>query len=187
MSWMSLYNSFRHVSGEGEATAIKNASKALYSNAGLPVGYNLWDAKGEFLVNPYDAYGKVNPSFDMNIPRRKGYENLESWRDEIFRVGQKYNATVKFHGGTEKVDYYTSIGYLKDEGYYQSSDYSRITLRSNLNFTPKKWLKGNLNIAYSYSDMNSPNQEGDGAMNNGFYYVNAIPAIYPVFLRNADG
>ena len=187
MSWMSLYNSFRHVSGESEATAIKNASKALYSNAGLPVGYNLWDAKGEFLVNPYDAYGKVNPSFDMNIPRRKGYENLESWRDEIFRVGQKYNATVKFHGGTEKVDYYTSIGYLKDEGYYQSSDYSRITLRSNLNFTPKKWLKGNLNIAYSYSDMNSPNQEGDGAMNNGFYYVNAIPAIYPVFLRNADG
>ena len=188
MSWLSLYNSFRLDNKNNQAQSIKNANKALYSNGGLPVGYNLWDAKGEYLINDGLAtYGYVNPSFDMNIPRRKGYENLESWRDEIFRVGQKANATVKFHGGTEKMDYYTSIGYLKDEGYYQSSDYSRITLRSNLNFTPKKWLKGNLNISYSYSDMNSPNQEGDGQMNNGFYYVNAIPAIYPVFLRNADG
>lgn len=188
MSWLSLYNSFRLDNKNNQAQSIKNANKALYSNGGLPVGYNLWDAKGEYLINDGLAtYGYVNPSFDMNIPRRKGYENLESWRDEIFRVGQKANATVKFHGGTEKMDYYTSIGYLKDEGYYQSSDYSRITLRSNLNFTPKKWLKGNLNVSYSYSDMNSPNQEGDGQMNNGFYYVNAIPAIYPVFLRNADG
>ena len=195
MSWWSLYNSFRIVNGEKQYTAAKNASKALYSSAGLPVGYNLWNANGEYLVNSgliFDKKGNVvggelNPTFDMSIPRRKGYENLESWRDEIFRIGQKANATVKFHGGTEKVDYYTSIGYLKDEGYYQSSDYSRITLRSNLNFTPKKWLKGNLNVSYSYSDMNSPNQEGDGAMNNGFYYVNAIPAIYPVFLRNDYG
>lgn len=193
MSWMSLYNSFRLSSDflddqKLKMEASKNASKALYSSVGLPIGYNLWDAKGEYLINDGLATnGYISPSFDTNIPRRKGYENLESWRDEIFRVGQKANATVKFHGGTEKVDYYTSIGYLKDEGYYQSSDYSRITLRSNLNFTPKKWLKGNLNIAYSYSDMNSPNQEGDGAMNNGFYYVNAIPAIYPVFLRNENG
>ena len=151
MSWWSLYNSFRIVNGEKQYTAAKNASKALYSSAGLPVGYNLWNANGEYLVNSgliFDKKGNVvggelNPTFDMSIPRRKGYENLESWRDEIFRIGQKANATVKFHGGTEKVDYYTSIGYLKDEGYYQSSDYSRITLRSNLNFTPKKWLKGN--------------------------------------------
>ena len=188
MSWLSLYNSFRFVSGNKPADASKNASKALYSSAGLPIGYNLWDAKGEYLINDgLAAYGYINPSFDMNIPRRKGYENLESWRDEIFRIGQKMNATLKFHGGTDKMDYYTSIGYLKDEGYYQSSDYSRITLRSNLNFSPKKWMKANLNVAYSYSDMNSPNQDGDGAMNNGFYYVNAIPSIYPVFLRNADG
>ena len=187
MSWQSLYNSFRLVSGQQQETAIKSANKALYSSGGLPVAYNLWNAKGEYLINPYDAYGNVNPSFDKTITRRNGYENLESWSDEIFRVGQKLDATVKFQGGTEKVNYFTSVGYLKDEGYYQASDFSRVSLRSNLDFKPKKWLKGRLNVAYAYTDMNKPNQDGGGAMNNGFYYVNAIPAIYPVYLRDAEG
>lgn len=187
MSWQSLYNSFRLVTGQKPETAIKSANKALYSSGGLPVAYNLWDAKGEYLINPYDAYGNINPSFDKTITRRPGYENLESWQDAIFRVGQKMDATVKFQGGSEKMNYFTSIGYLLDEGYYQASDFSRVSLRSNLDFKPKKWLKGNLNIAYAYTDMNKPNQTGDGAMNNGFYYVNAIPAIYPVYLRDSEG
>lgn len=193
MSWMSLYNSFRAQNNfsdkmSSKQEAAKKASKALYGAAGLPVGYNLWDAKGEYLINDgLAAYGYANPVFDPTIARRPGYENIESWADEIFRIGQKMEANVKFSGGSEKVNYFTSLGYLKDEGYYQSSDYSRVNLRSNLDFKPKKWLKGNLNIAYSYSDMNSPNQDGGGAMNNGFYYVNAIPAIYPVFLRDENG
>lgn len=193
MSWMSLYNSFRAQNNfsdkmSNKQEAAKKASKALYGAAGLPLGYNLWDAKGEYLINDgLAAYGYANPVFDPTISRRPGYENIESWSDEIFRIGQKMEANVKFSGGSEKVNYFTSLGYLKDEGYYQSSDYSRVNLRSNLDFKPKKWLKGNLNIAYSYSDMNSPNQDGGGAMNNGFYYVNAIPAIYPVFLRDENG
>ncbi|MGN1247178.1 MAG: SusC/RagA family TonB-linked outer membrane protein, partial [Paludibacteraceae bacterium] len=100
-------------------------------------------------------------------------------------VGQKANATVKISGGNEKISYYTSYGYLKDEGYYISSDYDRFTVRGNLDYKPKKWLKGGLNIAYTYSNQNNPGQ-GDN-MNNGFAYVNGIPPIYPVFLYNEDG
>ena len=193
MSWMSLYNSFRqdvnfNSSDKSKKDAADKAHKVLYSNGGLPVGYNLWNAAGNYLINDgLLQYGYANPSFDQTIGRRPGYENLESWSDEIFRVGQKMDATVKFHGGDEKLNYFTSIGYLKDEGYYQASDFSRISLRSNIGFSPKKWLKGNMNISYAYSDMNSPDQDGGGAMNNGFYYVNAIPAIYPVFLRDENG
>ena len=188
LSWQSLYNFYRVVQNMPEGQAIKTANSTLYSNAGLPEDYNLWDIPGKNLINPYDASGLVNPTFayaDAN--RRKGYENLESWKDHIFRVGQKLDASVKFRGGTEKVKYYTSVGYLKDEGYYISSNYDRISLRSNVDFEPKKWLKGNVNVAYAYTHLNNPGQRGDGAMNNGFYYVNAIPAIYPVFMRDAEG
>lgn len=193
MSWMSLYNAFRVEknfadSDKARKEAADKAHKVLYSNGGLPIGYNLWNAAGNYLINDgLLQYGYANPSFDPTITRRPGYENIESWSDEIFRIGQKMDATVKFHGGDEKLNYFTSIGYLKDEGYYQASDYSRISLRSNIGFSPKKWLKGNLNISYAYSDMNSPDQDGGGAMNNGFYYVNAIPSIYPVFLRDENG
>lgn len=186
MSWQSLYNSYHLVSGYTPEQAIKSANTALYGAAGLPAGYNLWDTEGQFLIdNGFDGTN-VHPKFG-NYNYRPGYENLESWQDAIFRVGQKADASVRFHGGTENMSYFTSIGYLKDEGYYQSSDFSRFNVRSNLDFKPKKWLKGSVNIAYTYSDFNAPDQDGDGAMNNGFYFINAIPAIYPVFLRDENG
>lgn len=187
MSWQSIYNYFRVEKKQTESQSIKSANNTLYSKGGLPVYYNLWDRKGSMLINPYDNYGQLNPTFDATAARRRGFENLESWKDAIFRVGQKAEASVKLHGGTEKLSYYTSFGYLKDEGYYQGSDFDRFSVRSNLDYQPKKWLKANLNIAYSYTNFNAPNQDGGGAMNNGFYYVNAVPAIYPVYLRDAEG
>ncbi len=188
LAWQSLYNAQRYVNNvPSESQAVSNASALLYGNSGLPVAYNLWNAAGKFLINPYDANGYVNPSFDYSNTRKAGYENLESWKDAIFRVGHKVDANIKIHGGSEKVKYYTSFGYLKDEGYYQSSDFNRFTARSNVDFEPKKWFKGNVNLAYTYYSLNNPNQAGDGAMNNGFYYINAVPAIYPVYMRNADG
>jgi len=187
MAWQSIYNANRYVENQPQATAIKSTNTMLYSGTGIPVGYNLWQEDGKYLILPTDASGLVNPSFDMSIPRRVGYENLESWSKEIFRVGQKLDANIKIHGGTEKVKYFTSFGYLMDEGYYQASDFNRFTVRSNVDYEPKKWLKGNVNIAYSYYAMNNPDQDGEGAMNNGFYYVNAIPSIYPVFVRDENG
>lgn len=187
LAWQSIYNANRYVSGQNQKTAIKSTNTMLFSGGGIPTGYNLWQAAGKDLIIPTDGSGLVNPSFDLSIPRKAGYESLESWKDAIFRVGQKLDANVKIHGGTEKVKYFTSFGYLMDEGYYQSSDFNRFTLRSNLDFEPKKWLKGNVNLAYSYYSMNNPDQDGDGAMNNGFYYVNAIPSIYPVYLRDESG
>ena len=187
LAWMSLYNGYKVESGMTEDNAVKSANNQLFSSAGLPVYYNLWNLAGNQLINPYNNMGEIQPTFVEEAQRRKGYENIESWRDAIFRVGHKAEATVKFHGGTDKVSYYTSFGYLKDEGYYQASDFDRFNVRSNIDYKPKKWLKANLNLSYAYTSFNAPDQDGDGAMNNGFYYLNAIPPIYPVYLRDKEG
>lgn len=189
LAWQSIYNGQRYINNYSETQSVTNTNNLLYSSSGLPKGYNLWDKDGvgKFLINPYDANDRVNPSFDYSNTRRPGYENLESWKNAVFRVGQKLDANVKIHGGSEKIKYFTSFGYLMDEGYYQASDFNRFSVRSNLDFEPKKWLKGNVNLAYTYYSMNNPDQDGDGAMNNGFYYVNAIPSIYPVYVRDENG
>lgn len=187
MCWMSLYNGYKVEAGMTEDNAVKAANNTLFGAGGIPTYYNMWNLAGNQLINPYNNMGEISPSFVEEAQRRAGYEQLESWKDAMFRVGQKAEATVKFHGGSEKVQYYTSFGYLKDEGYYQASDFDRFNVRSNIDYQPKKWLKANLNISYAYTSFNNPDQDGDGAMNNGFYYVNAIPAIYPVYLRNPDG
>lgn len=188
MCWQSLYNEAKLVEGKTMTQAIAAANNHLYNgDYGLPKAYNIWDKAGNKLILNNNDGQYVYPSFNPDANRRAGYENLESWKDAIFRIGQRADANLRFSGGTDKLGYFTSFGYTKDEGYYQSSDFNRFNVRSNLDYQPKKWLKVKTQIAYSYYEMNNPNQDGEGAMNNGFYYINAIPAIYPVYLRDADG
>ena len=74
---------------------------------------------------------------------------------------------------------------MKDEGYYIGSDFERFNARSNLSQDITSWLKSNVNMAYSYMELNKPGQ-GDN-MNNGFQFINFMPSIFPVFQRDADG
>ncbi len=193
LTWQGIYTAQSTINGRSESQSIANANRSLFGSNSVPAMYNIWNLSGkantwgEQLINPYNAQGKIVPSIRQGVTRKSGYENMESWEDEIFRIGQKAEATVRIHGGTDKTTYYTSFGYLKDEGYYQSSDFDRFSTRTNVQFEPKKWLKGSVNMSYAYSTMNYPNQEGDGAMNNGFLYINNIPPIYPVFQRDEDG
>jgi len=184
LCWQSLYNQYR--TSHNEAQSIKYANNNLYGANGIPTIYNLWNASGNLLVNPYDAAGNVNPSFDPTVSRLATYQNMESWYNTLFHNGLKLEATAKISGGDEKLNYYTSFGYLKDEGYYTASDFQRFNTRANINYQAKKWLKGGLNIQYSYARISNPVQD-DNAANNGFLFVNQIPPIYPVYVRDADG
>lgn len=183
-TWEGIYNS------TGRADL---AAKYLFdsANSGLPSYYNRWDVDGEYLID-YENYPGANNQRGLvpfsNIAELKpGYQKHpdESWQKSIFRTGQKLDATLKIHGGSEKTTYFTSFGYLMDEGYYIGSDYSRLSARVNVDHQAKKWLRGNVNMAYSYSTINNPGQSSN--MNNGFAYVNEIPPIYGVFQRDADG
>lgn len=176
IAWRSMYNS---LPGTNPDLKIQQANNQLFSPKGIAENYNLWNKPGNQLINGYT--GKFNDGVEM----LDAYKNMTSWEDNMFRVGQKANATVKISGGTEKVQYFTSLGYLKDEGYYIGSDFDRFTARSNVDFKAKKWLSGNINLAYTYSTLNNPGQGSN--MNNGFAYVNECPPIYPVFMYNPDG
>ena len=179
MAWQGLYND--NVV-KGIPNAGEQAARDLFSGKCVPEMYNMWTTSGVQLIDP--ETGKFYPDAQL----KPGYieQPYSTWEDNIFRVGQKLDASVKIHGGSDKTTYYTSIGYLMDEGYYISSDYNRFTARANVDHQAKKWLKGNMNLSYTYSATNNAGQESD-AMNNGFLYINGMPPIYPVFARDADG
>lgn len=186
LCWQSLYNERRVCKGLLEAQSVNYAKNHLFGSGGIPTIYNLWDKAGNLLINPYDAAGNVNPSFDKTISRLDAYKTMDSWYNTLFHNGLKLETTAKISGGNEKLNYYTSFGYLKDEGYYTASDFQRFNTRANINYQAKKWLKGGLNIQYSYASINNPVQDDDAA-NNGFLFVNEIPPIYPVYVRDANG
>lgn len=180
MAWQSLYNQQRYILNQSENQSIKNANNSLFGANGIPAIYNIWDSPGNLLINASDASGKINPSFDPNVSRLAHFQNMDSWYNTLFHNGLKLEATAKISGGNEKLNYYTSFGYLKDEGYYTASDFQRFNTRANINYQAKKWLKGGLNIQYSYSAISNPGQGSDA--NNGFAFVNQIPPIYPVYV-----
>lgn len=179
MAWQGLYNSLKP-SYQKEERLLKAVNDALFDGKqGLSPMYNLWDAAGNELIDGYTGH------FYSDVTRKPQFMTMDSWKNAIFRVGQKFDGTVRISGGTEKTTYYTSFGYLKDEGYYIGSDFNRFSIRSNITHEAKKWLKGSMNVAYTYSTMNAAGQGSN--MNNGFAFVNEIPAIYPVYLYNPDG
>ena len=180
LAWQSLYTQQRTINNRPENTAINLANKNLFGANGIPAIYNMWDKAGNLLIDPYDAAGNVNPTFASDAQRLAQFQNMTSWYNTLFHNGLKLEATAKISGGNEKLNYYTSFGYLKDEGYYTASDFQRFNARANINYQPKKWLKGGLNIQYSYATVSNPGQGSDA--NNGFAFVNQIPAIYPVYV-----
>ena len=187
LCWQSLYNERSLTKASpSEQKSITYANSRLFGANGIPAIYNIWNQPGNLLINAYDAAGNINPSFKSTVSRLDAYKTMDSWYNTLFHNGLKLEATAKISGGNEKLNYYTSFGYLKDEGYYTASDFQRFNTRANINYQAKKWLKGGLNIQYSYASINNPVQD-DNAANNGFLFVNEIPPIYPVYVRDANG
>jgi len=187
LGWLGFYtgslahrnrtdNFTRPITPEWATEAADFAGNTIFSAFGVSPYYNPFDTEGRFLIDPNT--GKFRDGIDYRW-------RPESWAKNIFNTGQKVEANVRFSGGAEKTTYYVAVGFLNDEGYYIQSDWKRFNARTNLDFQPKKWLSGNLNMSYAYHTMNNPGQ-GDN-MNSGFQFVNGVPPIYPVFFRDADG
>lgn len=75
--------------------------------------------------------------------------------------------------------HYTAFSYLKDEGYYISSDYERFNVRNNMSNQIAPWLKATTSLSYAYMITNKPGQSDD-SMNNGFQFINGMPSLFPV-------
>lgn len=183
------YNDYLSYVWEGIKNSAGGSGKIATNNlfnlngGGLPAHYNRWT-----IDKPITENGTFAPNLDSFLKpgyKEDGLPAADEWKKALFRNGQKLDATLKIHGGSDKTTYYSSFGYLKDEGYYIGSDYSRLSSRLNVDHQAKKWLRGNVNMAYSYSTFNNPGQSSN--MNNGFAYVNECPPIYSVFQRDKDG
>ncbi len=178
LTWEGLRNKALY-SKEGVTAdaAAATASASLFNGSkGIDPNYNMWKTAGDQLIDP------VTGNFKDGIARRY---TPEKWEDYLFRTGQKVQGDVKISGGSDKITYFNSLGYIKDEGYYLESDFQRFNARSNINLDLTSWLKSSLNMAYANMTVNQPGQTD--SQNNGFQFVNFMPSLFPVFARDADG
>lgn len=173
LSWEALYNQGKF---NGSADPVAYANARLFSSAGIRPQYNMWNANAAQLIDP------ATKMVRDGVTRKY---SPEDWRDYGFQTSMRSETNFSISGGEGKTTYYTGIGYLKDEGYTINSKYERYSGRLNLTHQAKSWLKGEFNMGYAYSDTDRNGQTEDSG--SIFWFVDNIPSIYPLFLRNAQG
>ena len=92
------------------------------------------------LVNERNAFMGVDLAYsDEELNKFKNHSDLDrypdtDWYDVIlendYAIQQQHNLSVK--GGTDKVNYFTSLGYLDQGGFYDALNFERFNIRTNI-------------------------------------------------------
>ncbi|MHB8209523.1 SusC/RagA family TonB-linked outer membrane protein, partial [Mucilaginibacter sp.] len=80
------------------------------------------------------------------------YGTGTNWQDQIFGNAPIMQQNLAISGGTDKSNYFTSLGYINQEGIVTPaySDYKRLNFRVNTSSKPKSWLTYGENFNYAY-------------------------------------
>ena len=174
---------------EGYAAAGDLANANLYANNAMLsssyLGYQVFTLpNGERLIG---MDGRLNPNAKLGYSDGTYYYKPDNWSDELFEnnTRQEYNLSVS--GATEKMNYYMSAGYLDDKGIVPNSGFQRYTARLKAEYQVKSWLRMGGNVSFTHYDSREQDTEGGTSNGNAFYAANIMGAIYPMYIRDAEG
>ena len=83
----------------------------------------------------------------VNLP--DGLKDETNWFDETYRTGVTQNYQLSVSNANDKLKYFISGGYTKEDGIIKVAFYERYNLRANLENQIRSWLKIGTNLAYS--------------------------------------
>ena len=104
------------------------------------------------------------------------YPNTD-WFDYIMRTGSLQTYNVSATGGGEKVNFFASLGYMKQKGLQINNDYDRYNIRMNFDYLILKQLKTGMRMDGSWSKYSYCQSNGFNGEDNRI--GNAVSGIYP--------
>lgn len=144
-------------------------------------GYLSWESVGKTfdLVSDYAEYMELQNegNLNSNLPTKYSDASIETWRansetdplkypntdlmDAMFKTALSQNHTVSLSGGSEKIRFYTSFGFLNNPGVMDNSGFKKTQARVNLDVDVTSWLKigTNLNGYVSFTEPGTEQME----------------------------
>lgn len=176
--WQAYRNSLIFPNS-GTGISLDSASRVasgLTSRNGIAdlLSYNPFNVARNSIVG---TDGKLNSAAQLI------YGDDLDWQRYFMRQGMRKDYGVDFSGGSEKSDYFMSLGYLDEDGFTKNTGFERYSARVNVNAQPKRWIKTNLNISGNYSVFNNSNEEGSIA--NPYSWSRNLGPIYPVYVHDS--
>ncbi len=84
------------------------------------------------------------------------------WTQFTDRIGVTQEHSLSASGGTDKMNAYVSIGYLNNKGTNIGQDYTRYTVRTNVDVNPVKWFRMGGALTARFSDQEYGIDNGNG-------------------------
>lgn len=93
------------------------------------------------------------------------------WQDAIFRNAGTRSYELSARGGSEKTQYYTSVGYMKQGGVLLGSDFNRLSGRINLNHQHNDKLRFStaINLTRAVNKRVQEENSKEGATKSGIF------------------
>lgn len=185
-----LYNYYVTEAGGGhsasEAHSLANTNLTSVSG-GVGPGYMVYTVPSgeDFILEG----GTMNPSATLGALYTYGDQTFwlqpDDWEKEGLQNGFRHEYNVSASGASNRINYFTSIGYLNQEGIQEGSSQERLTARLKLDYQAKKWLKLGGNFSYTKYDLS---QTSEGTIGTGTIWsiIKTQAPIYPVYMRDAD-
>ena len=130
----------------------------------------------------WKLYNEIKPG--NFIPTATGYTN---WNDKIYGTGLNQSYQLSFSGGSKKSQYFTSIGYLSNEGIVKPARFDRYSVRVNLDNEVKSWLKFGTNISILH--MRTKDTPDNLSSGRGGVIMSALntPPFVQVYKKDGSG
>lgn len=145
----------------GRAKVSYNGSFTFQKPSGLPVladPFETMTIYNEKTMNNVDGGNITYQESDFEA-YRNGTRRITDWTKLIFSDYAPQTAhDISVSGGTEKNQYYVSLGYFYQEGFFRTGDlnYDKYSLRSNITSQITKGLTFNLNLNGIADERNTP-------------------------------
>lgn len=111
----------------------------------------------------------------------------ENWFDAVVRENApRHEHQFSVNGGTERTQYMTSLGYLKEDGILINTSFQRFNARANVNTRINDWFSSNLNVSLSHTSQNFSDYSGSST-SNVWYSAQFVSPLFPVYLRDLEG
>lgn len=189
--YSQFYNYAYYKQGMSNAAANKWVNDRIFTDQNFGLQYNPYTVpQGESVMG---LDGKVNPNATLgrSYTASNGetyYITPDDWTDAAYHKGfrQEYNASIV--GGNSEANYFSSFGYLNEDGIIDKANYERFNARFKGEYQANKAVRLGANIAYVHSTTESnPNLSSSVlGSTNMLYYTSLIAPIYPLYVRVLD-
>ncbi len=143
------------------ARATVGSTQPLFGNFVMMKSEELYSYQKQM----YKDKGFKGSSINSEIPASLIDQDY-TWKDYFFKNGLTQNYYISVAGGGQKLSYYASFDYYKQDGTFINTSFEKFSGRVNLNAEVAKWLDMKVN---AYFDKSKSESEASWRMMNDAY------------------